>query len=201
MEKMTDNELKELVASLAVQGRETDRRMQETDRRMQETDRRMQETDRQIKQVNKQIGEIGNKWGTFAEGMAIESIKKILAEKFQADTVSERTMRRIANETFEMDAFGYSNGATNTAVVVEIKSHLREDSVEQIEEMLTNFPKFFPDYADKKLFGLVACVHAPESLKNVLFRKGIYLALLSNDTFKLSNAANFKPKNFNPNAA
>jgi len=72
---MTDNELKELVASLAIsherlskkmeetdrQMRETDRLLKEskaeTDRQMKETDRQMRETDRQMKETDRQMKE------------------------------------------------------------------------------------------------------------------------------------------------
>jgi chromosome segregation ATPase len=52
---MTDQELKDLVASLAIDRKETERMMQETDRRMQETDRRMQETDRLFKESYQEV--------------------------------------------------------------------------------------------------------------------------------------------------
>jgi len=56
---MTDEELKSLVASLAVEGRETDRRLKETERILKEnsekTDRQMKETDRQMKETERGI--------------------------------------------------------------------------------------------------------------------------------------------------
>jgi hypothetical protein len=91
---------------------------------------------------------------------------------------------------------GYENSTVNTAVIVEIKSHLREDGIEQIEDTIKDFPKFFPDHAEKQLYGIVACVHAPENLKNVLRKKGIYLAVLHEDIFDLYPFENFTPKNF-----
>ena len=173
---MSDQELKDLVASLAVA---------------------QQETARQIKQTQKQLGELGNKWGTFAEGMAIESIKKILKDKFNIPVISRNVQKRINGESIEMDAFGYENSTINTAVIVEIKSHLREDAIEQIERIMADFPKFFPDHADKKLYGILACVHAPDNIKNLLRKKGIYLAVLHDDVFELCDFKNFTPKDFN----
>ena len=41
MKKLTDQELRDLVAGLAVSQKETDRQMKETDRQMKETDRQM----------------------------------------------------------------------------------------------------------------------------------------------------------------
>ena len=59
---MTDEELKKLVASLAVTQKETSEQMKETDRRldkrMEETDKRMKETDKQIKEMSKEIDKL-----------------------------------------------------------------------------------------------------------------------------------------------
>ena len=208
---MTDNELKELVASLAVAQREMSISQKELSVAQKETFDKVSilqkatfeeiaalqaDTWKQIKQVNKQLGELGNKWGTFTEGMALESIKKILLEKFKIQVTSQNYSKRMDGESIEIDVFGYENSLINTAVVVEIKSHLREDAVEQIENTMTNFPKFFPDHADKKLYGIIACVHAPENIKNILRKKGIYLAVLHDDIFKLYPFKDFTPKDF-----
>ena len=202
---MSDQELKDLVASLAVAQKETARQMEESNKRVeaiqQETARQMEisrkEVDKQIKQTQKQLGELGNKWGTFTEGMAIASIKKILFEKFNIPVITHNVQKRMNGESIEMDAFGYENSTINTTVIVEIKSHLREEAVEQIERIMEDFPKFFPDHADKKLYGILACVHAPDSIKNFLRKKGIYLAVLHDDIFELYDFKNFTPKDFN----
>ena len=206
---MSDQELKDLVASLAVAQKETARQMEasqkETARQMEasqkETARQMEisrkEVDKQIKQTQKQLGELGNKWGTFTEGMAIASIKKILFEKFNIPVITRNVQKRMNGESIEMDAFGYENSTVNTAVIVEIKSHLRDDSIEQIERIMEDFPIFFPDHADKKLYGIIACVHAPDNIKNLLRKKGIYLAVLHDEVFELYDFQNFTPKDFN----
>ena len=180
---MSDQELKDLVASLALAHKEIAAEQKETAK--------------QIKQTQKQLGELGNKWGTFAEGMAIASIKKILRDKFNISVISEHFSKRMNGESIEMDAFGYENSTVNTAVIVEIKSHLREDAVEQIERIMEDFPRFFPDHADKKLYGIIACVHAPDNIKNLLRKKGIYLAVLHDEVFELHDFKNFTPKDFN----
>ena len=216
---MSDKELKDLVASLAVAHREiavaqkeTARQMEESNKRVEATQQEMarqmevsqkelaasrKEVDKQIKQTQKQLGELGNKWGTFTEGMAMASLERILFETFKIPTTSQRVKKRMNGESIEMDAFGYENSTVNTAVVVEIKSHLRDDSVEQIERIMEDFPRFFPDHADKKLYGIIACVNAPDNIKNLLRKKGIYLAVLHDDIFELHDFKNFTPKDFN----
>ena len=195
---MSDQELKDLVASLAVAQQETAKQMKQTNQELMERMAASRaEVDKQIKQTQKQLGELGNKWGTFAEGMAIESIKKILKDEFNIPVISRNVEKRMNGESIEMDAFGYENSTVNTAVIVEIKSHLREDAVEQIERIMEDFPRFFPDYADKKLYGIIACVYAPDNIKNTLRKKGIYLAVLHDEVFELCDFKNFTPKDFN----
>ena len=67
---MTDAELKELVASLAVAQRETDWQLKETDRQLR----------KQLKELGKQIGGLRDKFRSFTEGMALPSMTKILTE-------------------------------------------------------------------------------------------------------------------------
>ena len=58
---MTDEELKDLVASLAVAQRETDRQLRKP-----------------LRGLGKQIGGLGEKFGGFTEGMALPSMAKTL---------------------------------------------------------------------------------------------------------------------------
>lgn len=44
---------------------------------------------------------------------------------------------------------------------------------------------------------MIAFVHAPDSIKNLLRKKGIYLTVLHNDIFELYPFKNFTPKDFN----
>ena len=199
---MSDQELKDLVASLAIAQKEMTEQIKQSDEKIAaaraELDQRMAaskaEVDKQIKQTQKQLGELGNKWGTFTEGMAIASIKKILRDKFNIPVISRNVEKRVNGESIEMDAFGYENSTVNTAVIVEIKSHLREDAIEQIERTMENFPTFFPDHADKKLYGIIACVDAPDNIKNLLRKKGIYLAILHDEIFELHDFKNLHLK-------
>jgi len=121
---MNEQELWKMIESLtqlqletARQMQETDRRLQETDRQlqvnarqMQETDRRLQETDRLVRQVGKQIGELGNRWGSFAEGIARPSLERMLKEDFGMDKVGPG-IGHINGRSLEVDVLAYDKGA------------------------------------------------------------------------------------------
>ena len=91
---MTDEELKSLVASLAVEGRETDRRLKELSEKFAETDRKIakmsEETDRKIakmsEETDRKMDEVSKHIDKVSEN--IDSISKKVSE--QIDSVSKQ---------------------------------------------------------------------------------------------------------------
>ncbi len=210
---MTDEELKELIASIAVlqkenaiaqkenaiAQKETDRKFQETALQFKETDRQFKETRRQLKELGIQIGGIGNKFGSFTEGMAFPAMEKILRKQFGLETISTNAKVQKGDRELELDVLGYSNGETNKVVVVEVKSHLTEKGIEQVLKTLAEFPSFFPELATKKLYGMIATVSVSKEVKQKAFEAGLYLGMIHDEQFKLTKSTHFIPKCFNEN--
>lgn len=125
---MTDQELRDLVASLAVSQKETDLQIKETGNQLKETDRQLKETDRQLrkqmKELGIQIGGLGNKFGSFTEGMAFPSMEKILRKRFGMEMISLRAKKIKGDKILEIDVLAYANSEKNEVYVVEVKSHL-----------------------------------------------------------------------------
>lgn len=161
-----------------------------------QTDLQLKQTDHQLKKLGKKLGELGNSLGSFAEGMAFPSLEQILMQKFGASNVAARSISKRGGDTLEVDVLGYSNGQTNTAVIVEVKSHLKDEHLDQILNTLEKFPRFFPEHKDKDLYGILVGVRVPESIKNLARKKGIYIGRMGEDSFKLQIPKNFRPKNF-----
>ena len=225
---MTDEELKELVASLAISQRETgrqiqalresqketdrqlqetdrqlqatNRQLQETDRQLQETDRQLQATDRQLrrqlKELGKQIGGLGEKFGGFTEGMAWPSMKRLLMDELGMEFVTPRVKVRKNGETLELDAFAYANGEKNAAYVVEVKSHLRQEGIEQLKTIMPRVRRFFSEHRYKKLYGVLAVVDAPEDLRQQALDEGFLMAGIHDDLFVMESPDDFVPKNW-----
>jgi hypothetical protein len=207
---MTDLELKELVAGLAVRQTETDQRVEENDRFFKETkqllaeharerlqtERMMQETDQQIKELGRQLGGLGEKFGGFTEGMAFPSMTKILQQRFHMDVISTRVISRKNGRTMELDVLAYSSSEASPVYIVEVKSHLREEGVEQTLKTLREFREFFPEHKEKKIYGILAVVDVPEKLRERVLEKGLYLASIHDDEFDIQVPENFQPKAF-----
>ena len=210
---MTDNELKELVASIAIAQKETDKRLskriEETDKRLskriEETDKRIEETDKriekidlqlskQIKALGKQIGGLGQKFGSFTEGLALPSMQKILQHKFKVEVVSPSVRVNKNGKEIEIDVLAYANSSINEVYIVEVKSHLREDGIKQLQSIMNNFREFFPEHSDKKVFGVIAAVDMSKRLKQRLLSLGFYTAKIKDDIFSLDVPDDFRAK-------
>ncbi|WP_072928157.1 DUF3782 domain-containing protein, partial [Microcystis aeruginosa] len=160
-QKETDKQLKEV----SQQQKETDRQLKETDRQQKETERRQQETDRQLKELGRQIGGLGAKFGSFTEGLALPSMETILRQRFGMEVISPSVRVSKDGKHLEIDVLAYTNGELNTAYIVEVKSHAREESITQLKSILQRFRRFFPEHKDKKLYGILASVDLSPELR------------------------------------
>lgn len=195
--KQTDHHVQETDHHL----KETDQRFKETDRYLKETSQQIKETDRYLKEnlreLSTQIGGLGNKFGRFAEGLAFPSMEKILRQRFSLETIALRVKRkRKQGDELELDVLAYSNSEQKEVFVIEIKSHLQQRELTQILKTLTQFPEFFPEHQDKKLYGMVVAVDASKEIQQKIIEEGLYLALTHDEQFDLQVPHNFQPRCF-----
>lgn len=179
---MTDKELKQLVAGLAVS--------------QKETDRQLKATDRQLKELGKQVGGLGNKFGDFAEGMALPSLEEILAKRFGAEQIIQTRLVRKGDDEIELDLIGTTNGPKKAVVAAEVKSVLNLRELEKFVGNLGRFFHFFPHFKGYKLYGVLAAVKSSKEMDQAAIAQGICLARMHGDIFRLKVPANFHPKNF-----
>jgi hypothetical protein len=167
---MTDQELKDLVASIAVENRETDRRMQETDRRMQETDRlfkemreerketdrQMKETDRKLKELGIHVSGISNSNGKFAEELFYDSLER--SKTFAGvhfDEVSKvfRGTKRMPGGHIVQDQFDIVMLNDDAVAIIEVKYNAESDyPKEMADRKVNNFRVLFPYYENYKIY-------------------------------------------------
>jgi len=91
---MTDDELKALVASLAVSQQKTDEQMRHTDEQMKRTDEQMKQTDEQMKSTGKEIQELKD----FQKEVS-EQIKQTGEQMKRTDEKLERIGITLGNVT------------------------------------------------------------------------------------------------------
>ncbi|MBI4663302.1 MAG: DUF3782 domain-containing protein [Verrucomicrobia bacterium] len=200
---MIDREMKETLARVlatqertALQMEETDRRMKETDRQLKATDRQLKATDRQIKELGKQIGGLGNKFGDFAEGMALPSLEEIFQRHFGVDQILPGRRFRKGKDELELELVGAVNGKRRTLVAAEVKSHLNERELEKFVRNLERFFYFLPQFRGYKLFGILAAVDCSQEMEQRAHQRGVYVARMHGDIFRLKVPRRFKARDF-----
>ncbi|MFI3194818.1 MAG: DUF3782 domain-containing protein, partial [Methylococcaceae bacterium] len=80
--------------------------------------------------------------------------------------------------------------------VVEVKSHLREEAITQLNNLMANFKTLFPEHKDKKLYGIIAAVDMSEILKQRVLSAGFYMARIQDETFSLDVPDDFQAQCF-----
>ena len=191
-QKETDRQLKEN----AQQQKENERRQQETDRQLKENAQQQKETDRQLKELGRQIGGLGAKFGSFTEGLALPSMETILRQRLGMEVISPSVRVSKDGKHLEIDVLAYTNGELNTAYIVEVKSHAREESITQLISILQRFRSFFPEHKDKKLYGILAAVDLSPELREKILHEGFYVARIHDQVFELDIPDNFQPQTY-----
>jgi hypothetical protein len=190
-----------LLAELTTAQKETDLLLKEVSQQQKETAQQQREnaqqqkaTDCQLKELGKQIGGLGAKFGSFTEGLALPSMETILRQQFGMEVISPSVRVSKGGQHMEIDVLASANGELNTAYIVEVKSHAREESITQLKSILQRFRTFFPEHKDKKLYGILAAVDLSNELREKILQEGLYVARIHDQVFELDIPDNFHPQ-------
>jgi hypothetical protein len=194
----TADDVWQLLAELATAQKQTEQRFQETNQRFQETERLLKEqskeTDRRIREVNKQIGDLGGKWGRFVENMVAPACESIFIKRgIPIHQVSQRIKKRLDGNTLEIDVM-----VTNEdhVLIVEVKSSLGVADVKELIDDLQQFRQFFPEYAQKQIYGAVAGIEIEEGADKYAYRQGLFVLAQAGETVAILNNLDFQPKSW-----
>jgi hypothetical protein len=190
----TSEDVWRLLAELATAQAELTAAQKETDKQLKEVSQQQKKTDKQLKELGQQIGGLGAKFGSFTEGLALPSMETILRQRFGMEVVSPSVRVSKEGQHLEIDVLAYTNGELNTAYIVEVKSHAREESISQLKSILQRFRNFFPEHKDKKLYGILAAVHLSSELREKILQEGFYVARIHGQVFELDIPDNFQPR-------
>ena len=163
---MTDQELKDLVASLAIA-------QAETDKQLKKTDKQLKETDRKLNKVAKLVGAIGNNQGDVAEEYFINSLEdnmELLGIKF--DKILSNLTTRKNNIEDEYDIV-LVNG--ESIAIIEVKYKVHENDVKKLDKKIETFKDLFPEYSNLKLYAGIAGFKVYKKAKEYAKEKGYFI--------------------------
>jgi hypothetical protein len=79
-------------------------------------------------------------------------------------------------------------------VLVECKSRLSKDDVDEFLEKLSRFKEAFPHYKNYQAYGAVAGIEINEGIDRYAYRQGLFVIKPAGNMVKIVNGDNFQPK-------
>ena len=170
---MIDDELKELIASLAISQKETDKQIKDLSVSQKETDNQLKETDRKLEKIAKMIGGVSKNQGDIAEDFFYNSlIKDNHLGSLTFDDITKNMEKHRGKIQEEYDIF-LTNGESIAIIEVKYKAHL--DDINKLTRKFNNFKKLFPIYKDYKLYGAMASFYFNQDTKDELLNQGYFI--------------------------
>lgn len=198
---MTDEELKILVASLAIAQQKTDEQItslfvaqketeeqmkrtdaqiaslfvaqKETEAQMKRTDEQMARTDRRLDKVAKLLGNMGRNHGEIAEEYFFNSLgHDTRLGAIQFEDITKNMSKQRGKMEEEYDLV-MTNGDTIGIVEVKYKAHVND--LNKLERKMKNFKTLFPVYAKYKVYGAIATFHIHSDAKHAALERGFFV--------------------------
>jgi len=181
---MTDNELKELVAGLAVSQAKTDAQMAKTDAMFAETEAQMKRTDATLERMGITLGNVTNNIGSLTEEYFFNSMTmKPILGGVKYDKVRRNVFGIGIKVEDEFDIVMY-NG--DSIALIECKNKAHENDLRKlIDKKAKNFKAVFQDFKDYKIYlGLASFSFYPE-LEEIAKQNGVAILKQKGDVLEI----------------
>ncbi|GBD52768.1 DUF3782 domain-containing protein [Microcystis aeruginosa NIES-298] len=189
-EAKLENERRAAEAKLENERRAAEAKL-ESDRRAVEADRSMAELKRTVERTSKAVDSLTTRWGRFVEELVEPAVLRLFQEKgIDIKEVYPRARVKRQGIAMEIDILGVDD---TDLVVVECKSRLSQDDVDEFIEKLTRFKIAFPHYKNYRAYGAVAGIEINEGIDRYAYKKGLFVIKPSGDTVAIINDADFQP--------
>ena len=177
---------------LAEAAAEEARRAAEADRRAAEADRSMAELQRTVERTSRSVDNLTTSWGRFVEELVEPAVIQLFRAK-GIDVKETYSRARVKRQGIAMEIDILAVDETEV-VLVECKSRLSKDDVEEFLEKLSKFKQAFPHYQKYQAYGAVAGIEIDEGVDRYAYKKGLFVIKPSGDTVEIINDSGFKPK-------
>jgi Holliday junction resolvase-like predicted endonuclease len=171
---MTDEELKELVASLAIAQRKTDEQIAETNAT--------------LKRIGIDFGNMKKNQGDVAEEFFFNSLNEnahLGSIHFDDIATNMKKHRGQIQEEYDLVM---TNGEAVGIIEVKYKAH--QNDLDKLERKMRNFKTLFPWFKDYKLYGALAAFHVNEVAKKEALERGFFVLQRSGEVLQTDCAEN-----------
>ena len=157
-----------------------------------ERDRTMAELKRTVERTSRAVDSLTSRWGRFVE----ELVEPSVLELFQAKGIDVKEIyprARVKRQGIAMEIDILAVDETDL-VLVECKSRLSKDDVDEFLEKLSRFKEAFHHYNNYQAYGAIAGIEINEGIDRYAYRQGLFVIKPAGNTVKIVNNDNFQPK-------
>jgi hypothetical protein len=201
--------LEEMWRFLQQSSMDFDRRMKESkatfDKQMQESkalaeqrataaEKSRIDFDKRMKELSKQLGGHANRLGEFVQEMVRPAVVRLFQERGLPVHQVSSNMKGFDDNGkigIEIDLIVVN---TETLILVECKSKLTHDGVNEHLVRLAAFKQYFPIYDKYTVLGAVAGIVMPENVSDYAKSQGLFVLAQSGDSIEIRNTDTFEPK-------
>lgn len=159
--------------------------------RFAENDRSMAELKKSVDRTVKAVDALTTRWGRFVEGLVEPAVVDLFQQRgIDVKEVHPRTYTKRQGYAMEIDILAVDD---TELVLVECKSRLSKDDVDEFIEKLIHFKQSFPHYQNYKTYGAVAGIEVNEGIDRYAYKKGLFVIKPSGETVAIINDESFQP--------
>ena len=170
---MTDDELKALVADLAIAQKVTDEQIKLNAAAQKATDEQMKRTDKKLERIGISLGNVTNNQGDVAEEFFFNSLANDThLGSIHFDDIEKNGHKRRGKTEEEYDIIMTNGDAIG---IVEVKYKAHENDLDKLDRKMHNFKKLFPVYQNYKQYGAIASFHINDDAKKEALKRGYFV--------------------------
>ena len=171
---------------------EADRWAAEADRRAAEADRRLAKLEKTVANTSRAVDSLTTRWGRFVEELVEPAVISLFRGK-GIDVKETYSRARVKRQGIAMEIDILAVDETEV-VLVECKSRLSKDDVNDFLEKLSRFKQAFPHYRNYQAYGAVAGIEIDEGVDRYAYKQGLFVIKPSGETVEIINDSGFEPK-------
>jgi predicted nuclease with TOPRIM domain len=132
-----------------------------------------EEARQERRQMNKQWGELARKMGTLVEDIVSPAARPVIRQYFGCEPTfkARNVFRRMNGQDYEVDVLVV---CPHVVFLIEVRSTLKPEAVDELIEKAERFFEFFPEYRDRRLVRILAGLEFPENVLRYATRRRVY---------------------------
>jgi hypothetical protein len=157
-----------------------------------ESDRSMEELKKSVAETTRAVNALTSRWGRFVEELVEPAVVRLFRERgIDVKEKHPRVSSERLDVPMEIDILVVN---TTSVVLVECKSRLSTDDVNDFIENLQKFKLAFPAYKNYQVYGAMAGIEINDGVDRNAYQRGLFVIRPSGDTVKIVNDEKFRAK-------